>query len=117
MCGFCSGSIANPGHPHTELHRRLVDYRAGSSSASRCRSRSHERLGVKTKRKEKCASSSTEDHISGRGVGFDAGTSVSCSYRVDPRDSEESEKRPVTHCEAVSETGESDGSSVQRDTF
>ncbi len=122
MCGCCSGSHATPGHPHTELHRRLVDsssIRAGSSLASRCRSRSNERLGVKTKRKENCASSSTEDHLSGRGVGFDhdAGTSVSCSYRFDPRDSQESERRPVTHCEAVSKTVGSDGSCVQRDTF
>ncbi len=76
-------------------------------------------LGVKTKRKEKCASSSTEDHLSGRSVGLDhdAGSSVSCSYRVDPRNSQESERRPVTHCEAVSETVGSDGSCVQRDTF
>ncbi len=122
MCGCCSGSPATPGHPHTELHRRLVDsssIRAGSSSASRCRSRSHEGFGVKTKRKEKCASSSTEDHLSGRSVGLDhdAGSSVSCSYRVDPRNSQESERRPVTHCEAVSETVGSDGSCVQRDTF
>ncbi len=59
MCGCCSGSPATPGHLHTELHRRLVDsnsIRADDSSASRCRSRSHERVGVKTKRKEKCAS-------------------------------------------------------------
>ncbi len=72
VCGCCSP--ATLGHPHTELHRRLVDsssIRAGSSSASRCRSRSHEGFGVKTKRKEKCASSSTEDHLSGRSVGLD----------------------------------------------
>ncbi len=87
--------------------------------ASRCHSRSHERLGVKAKRKEKCASSSTEDHLSGRGVGFDhdAGISVSCSYRVDPRDSQERERRPVTHCEAFSKAVGSDGSCVQRDHF
>ncbi len=26
MCGCCSGSSATPGHPHTELHQRLVDF-------------------------------------------------------------------------------------------
>ncbi len=68
------------------------------------------RLGVKGKRNEKWASSSTEDHLSGRGVGFDhdAGTSVSCSYRVDPRNSQESERRSVTHCEAFSKAVGSD---------
>ncbi|KAI2657538.1 Transposon Ty3-G Gag-Pol polyprotein [Labeo rohita] len=52
-------------------------------------------------------------------VGFDhdAGTSVSCSDRVDPHCSQESEGRPVTHCQAVPATAGSDGSSVQRDTF
>ncbi len=25
VCGCCSGSPATPGHPHNELHRRLVD--------------------------------------------------------------------------------------------
>ncbi|KAI2651123.1 Transposon Ty3-G Gag-Pol polyprotein [Labeo rohita] len=88
-------------------------------SASRCRSRSHEGAGVETERQEKCAFSTTENHLSGRGVGFDhdAGTVVSCSDRVDPHCSQESEGRPVTHCEAVPATAGSDGSSVQRDTF
>ncbi len=63
--------------------------------------------------------SSTEDHLSGCGVGFDhdAGMSVTCSYRVNPHASQESERRPVTHCEAVSEAVVSDGSCIQRDTF
>ncbi len=80
---------------------------------------SYERPGIKTKRKEKCASSSTEDHLSGRGLGFDhnAGAIVSCSYRVDPHDSRESERRPVAHCEAFSKAVGSDGSCVQRDYF
>ncbi len=45
-------------------------------------------------------------------MGFDndAGTSVSCSYRVDPHDSQERERRPVTHCEAFSKDVGSDGS-------
>ncbi len=119
VCGCCSGSPATPCHPHTELHRWLVDsssIRAVSSSTSRCHSLSHERLGVKAKRKEKCTSSSTEDDLSGCCVGFnhDAGTSVSCSNRVDPCDSQKSERRPVTHCEAFSEAVGSDGSYVQR---
>ncbi len=110
-----------PGHPHTELHRRLVDSSsigAVGDSASRCRSRPYERSGVKTKRQEKCAFSITEDHLSGRGVGFDhdAGTYVPCSDRVNPHVSQESERRPVTHCQVVSKTVGSDGSCVQRDT-
>ncbi len=73
----------------TELYRRLVDIisiGAGGGSVLRCHSRPHERAGVKTKRQEKCAFSTTENHLSGRGVGFDhdAGTAVSCSDRFDP---------------------------------
>ncbi len=53
VCGCCSGSSVTPGHPHTQPHRRLVDissiiFRADGSLALRCRSRSHERAGVKT---------------------------------------------------------------------
>ncbi len=100
----------------------MVDFssfRADGGSTSRCRSRSYERVGVKAKRQEKCAFSITEDHLSGRGVGFDhdAGTFVSCSDRVDPHRSHESQRRPVTHCQAVSEAAGSDGICVQRDTF
>ncbi len=64
------------------------------------RSRSYKRIGVKTKRQEKCAFSITEYHLSGRGVGFDhdAGTYVPCSDRVDPYISQESKRRPVNHC-------------------
>ncbi len=40
-----------------------------------------------------------------------------CSYRVDTHGSQESERRPVTHCQAVSEIAGSDGSCVQHDTF
>ncbi len=86
--GCCPGSSVTPGHPHTQLHRRLVDFssfRADGGSTSRCRSRSDERVGVKTKCKEKCAVSITENHLSRCGVGFDhdAGTVVPCSDRVD----------------------------------
>ncbi|KAI2664001.1 ORF V: Enzymatic polyprotein [Labeo rohita] len=57
--------------------------------------------------------------LSRHGVGFDhdAGTFVTCSDRVDPHCSHESERRPVTHCKAVPATAGSDGSCVQRDTF
>ncbi len=99
MRGCCTGSSATPGHPHTQLHRRLVDFssfRADGGSTSRCRSRSHERVGVKTKCKEKCAVSIPENHLSRRGVGFDhdAGTIVPCSDRVDSQHGQESQ-RPV----------------------
>ncbi len=58
-------------------------------------------------------------HLSGHGVGFDhdAGMYVPCSDRVDPHGSQESERRPVTHCQAVPETAGSDGSCVQCDIF
>ncbi len=44
--------------------------------------------------------SSTENHLSGRGVGFDhdAGMYIPCSDRVNPHVSQESKKKPVTHC-------------------
>ncbi len=117
-----AASVAATGHPHTQLHQRLVDscsIRADGCSASRCRSCPHESAGVKTEPQEMCAFSGSENHLSGRGVGFahDAGSYNSCSDRVDPHRSREGEKRPVTHCEAVSETAGSDGSCVQRDTY
>ncbi len=76
-------------------------------------------FGVKNKCQEKCAFSITEDHLSGHGVGFDhnAGTFVSCSDRIDSHCSQESQRRPVIHCQAVSKIAGSDGSYVQRDTF
>ncbi len=84
-----------------------------------CRSCSYERVGVKTKCQENCAFSITEDHLSRRGVGFDhdAGTFVSCLDQVDSHYGQESQRRPVTHCQAVSYIAGSDGSCVQRDTF
>ncbi|KAL0159087.1 hypothetical protein M9458_047163, partial [Cirrhinus mrigala] len=121
-CGCCSGSAVTPGHPHTQLHQRLVDFGsigAHGGSTSRCCSRSYERAGVETERQEECAVSITENHLSRRCVGFDhdAGTFVTCSDRVDPHCSHESERRPVTHCKAVPATAGSDGSCVQRDPF
>ncbi len=43
--------------------------------------------------------------------------SASCSDRVDPHGSQESERGPVTHCHTVSKTVGSDGSCIQHDTF
>ncbi len=118
----CSTSSAEAaGHPHTELYRRLADSSSvgdGGGETSRCRPRSYETVGVETKRQEKCAFSGSEDHLFRRGVEFDhdAGTNVACSDRVDFHVSQESERRPVTYCQAVSEIAGSDGSCVQRDT-
>ncbi len=39
------------------------------------------------------------------------------SYRIDPRDSQKSERRPVTHCEAFTKAVGSDGNCVKRDNF
>ncbi len=63
--------------------------------------------------------SSTENHLSGRGVGSDhyAGMYVPCSDRVNTHISQESKRRPVTHCQAVSKTAGSDVSCIQCDTF
>ncbi len=62
---------------------------------------------------------STENHLSGRGVGsdHDAGMYVPCLDRVNPHVSQECKRRPVTHCQAVSKTAGSDVSCVQCDTF
>ncbi len=66
VCGCCSGSSATPGHPHTQLHRRLVYFssvKVDGGSTLRCRSHSYERVGIKTKRQEKCAFSITDNHL------------------------------------------------------
>ncbi len=98
VCGCCVSSVAATRHSHTQLHRRLVDsrsIRADSGSTSRCCSRSHGSVGVKTECQEECAFSITENHLPWCGVGFDhdAGTFVPCLDRVDPRGSQESERR------------------------
>ncbi len=71
------------------------------------------------KHQEKCAFSITENHLSGCGVGSDddVGMSVSCLYRCDSHSRKESERRPVTHCQTVSEPIRSDGSCIQCNTF
>ncbi len=96
VCGCCDGSIATPGHPYTQLHRRLVDFSsitADGGLTSRCRFCLHGSAGAKTKCQEKCAFSGSENHLSGFGVGFDhdAGMYVPCSDLVNPHCSRESE--------------------------
>ncbi len=63
--------------------------------------------------------STTEDHFSRCGMGLNvvAGAPVTGTYRVHPIGCEKDKARPVTHCETVSETVRSYGSSIQRDTF
>ncbi len=75
-------------------------------------------LGFRLNIRKVCFSS-TENLLPGRGVGsdHDAGTYVPCSDRVNPHISQESKRRPVTHCQAVSKTAGSDVSCVQCDTF
>ncbi len=75
-------------------------------------------LGLRLNVRKVCFSS-TENLLSGRGVrsDHDAGTYVPCSDRVNPHVSQESKRRPVTHCQAVSKTARSDVSCVQRDTL
>ncbi len=62
--------------------------RSDGGSTSRCRSRSYERIVVKTKREEKCTFSITEDHLSGR-FNRNAGMYVPYSDRVDSHVSQE----------------------------
>ncbi len=119
----CSPGASSPsGYSHYELHRRLVDSSSVASvgsSASRCRSCPHGKIGVTAKRQEKCAFSITEDHFPGRDMGLnvDAGAPVTGTYRVHPIGCEKNKARPVTHCQTVSETVGSYGSSIQRDTL
>ncbi len=98
VCGCRISSVAATRHLHTHLYRRLVDshsIRADGGSTSRCCSRSYESVGIKTERQEECVFSGSENHLSGRGLGFDhdAGTYVTCSDRVDPHCSRESESK------------------------
>ncbi len=51
------------------------------------------------------------------GLNVDAGTPVTSTYRVHPVGCGKNKARPVTHCQTVSKTVWSDGSSIQRDTF
>ncbi len=119
----CSpGASSASGYLHYELHQRLVDSSSVTSvgsAASRCRSGPHERVGDTAKCQKECAFSTREDHFPWRGMGLnvDAGAPVTVTYRVHPVSCEENKARPVTHCQTVSETVRSYGSSIQRDTF
>ncbi len=75
-------------------------------------------LGLRLNARKVCFSS-TENHLSGRGVGSNhgAGTHVPCSDQVNLHIIQESKGRPVTHCQAVSRNAGSNVSYVQRDTF
>ncbi len=104
------------------LHRRLVDSSSAESvgsSASRCHSCPHERVGVTAKRQKEYAFSTAEDYFSWRGMGLNvnAGAPVTGTYRVHPVGCEKNKARPVTHYQTVSETVRSYGSCIQRDTF
>ncbi len=59
------------------------------------------------------------NRLSGRGVGsdHDAGMYVPCSDWVNPHVSQNSKRRPVTYCQAVSKSAGSDVSCVQCDNF
>ncbi len=59
-------------------------------------------MGLRLNARKVCFSS-TEDHLSGRGVGsdHDAGMYVPCSDQINPHVSQESKRRLVTHCQAV----------------
>ncbi len=67
----------------------------------------------------KCVTPVQRTSYSGRGVGsdHDAGMYVPCSDQVNPHISQESKRRLVTHCQAVSKTAGSVVSCIQRDTF
>ncbi len=68
-----------------QLHRRLVDsssIASVGSSASRCRSCPHEKIGVTAKRQKKCAFSITEDHIPGRDIGTQCRCRCTCHRHV-----------------------------------
>ncbi len=80
---------SSSGYSHNELHWRLGDsstVASVGSSASRCRSCPHERVGVTANHQKECAFSTTEDHFSWRGMGLnvDAGAPVTGTYRVHP---------------------------------
>ncbi len=71
------------------------------------------------KRQEKCAFSTTENHFPGcdMELNVDADAPFTGTYRVHPVGCGKNKSRPVTHCQTVSETVRSYGSSIQRDTF
>ncbi len=78
------------------------------------------KLGLRHKRQEKCALSPLQ-RTTFLGVIWDS-TSMQARlsparYRIHPVGCGKNKARPVTHCQTVSETVRSYGSSIQRDTF
>ncbi len=75
-------------------------------------------LGLRLNVRKVCFSS-TENHLSGRGVGsdHDTGTYMSPARIESILMSVKSKRRPVTHCHTVSKSAGSDVSCVQPDTF
>ncbi len=72
-------------------------------------------LGLRLNVRKVCFSSTENLFL---GVVWDPTTTyVPCSDRVNPHVSQESKRRPVTHCQAVSKTAGSDVSCIQRDTL
>ncbi len=113
---------SSSGYSHNELHRRLVDSSSVvsvGSSALRCHSCPHERVGVTAKCQKECDFSTREDHFSWRGMGLNvnADVPVTGTYRIHPVGCKKYKARPVTNCQTVSETVRSYWSSIQRDTF
>ncbi|XDV25212.1 hypothetical protein PO909_029164 [Leuciscus waleckii] len=118
----CSSiSAQTTGNTYSELYRRLAypsRVRTSGGSASRCRSRTYEEIGVEIECQEQCTFSSTEDHLSWCRVGFsdNEGRALACSCRFDPHSCKRDKARPVTHCKTVSKAVGSDGSRGQHYT-
>ncbi len=76
-------------------------------------------LGLRLNAKKSVLSPIEKGHFSWRGMrlNIDAGAPVTGTYRVHPVGCKKYKARPVTHCQTVSETVRSYGSSIQRDAF
>ncbi len=79
VCGCSVSSAVATRHPYTQLHKKRNDWLilAQSEQMSRCCSRSHKSVGVKTERQEECAFSITENHLSWCGMVWDSTTKCS----------------------------------------
>ncbi len=111
------------------LHRRLVDsisVASVGSSASRCRSCHMKKFGLRLNAKKSVLSPLQRTTF--LGVIWDStstadmwyattGAPVTGTYRVHPVGCGKNKARPVTHCQTLTETIRSYGSSLQRDTF
>ncbi len=76
-------------------------------------------LGLRLNAKKSVLSPIEKGHFSWRGMrlNIDAGAPVTGTYRVHSVGCKKYKARPVTHCQTVSETVRSYGSSIQRDAF